>query len=465
MKDEVDKLKTAIVATGSELTSGLVQDSNSKFLAESLTELAFDIKNIYICNDRKEDIKDTVLTAVKRADLIFITGGLGPTEDDITKEAFAEALNLKLNYSKEIENQLKNIFCNHESNMTDNNLSQAYIPEGGEVIDNKKGTAPALKVKNNNKLFYLLPGVPSELKYLFNKKIVNDLKNLNHNSSLIKEFNFIGIGESTLASQIDKLELDSNLKISYQAGKAEVKLRLKINSNRLKRDRKEEIINEAARKIHKYFEEYLYGEGQQNILDKLHLLLKNKKLTISTAESFTGGLIAQRLTQKPGSSEYFWGSIVAYNKKIKQKLLNIEERFLDDYGIVSKECAAKMAENVGVNTVAISEQIKHYTEAARLFIKGGDFERAEKAMKKAIAESNSQQKEKIYSDVKELYIQQGEIYEKKKKIKDAVKVYEKILEMNLSAEERDIYKNKLLNLYEKLGDVKKYFIMKGKNRE
>lgn len=340
-------MKTAIIATGSELTSGLVQDSNSKFLAESLTEMAFDIKNIYICNDKKEDIKDTVLTAVKRADLIFITGGLGPTEDDITKEAFAESLNLELNYSKEIENNLKNIFCNHESNMTDNNLSQAYIPEGGEVIDNKKGTAPALKVKYNEKLFYLLPGVPSELKYLFDKKIVNDLKKLNHNSSLIKEFNFIGIGESTLATQINELNLNSSLKISYQAGKAEVKLRLKLDSDQLSRDQKENIINKAAKKIRKKFQEYLYGEGQQNILDKLHSLLKDKKLTISTAESFTGGLVAKRLTQKPGSSNYFQGAIVAYNKKVKEKLLNIESKLLDTYGVVSKECALKMVENAG----------------------------------------------------------------------------------------------------------------------
>ncbi|RAK11177.1 competence/damage-inducible protein cinA [Halanaerobium saccharolyticum] len=339
-------MKTAIIATGSELISGLVQDSNSKFLAENLANLGFEPENIFICGDEKENIKKTIFTASRSADLIFITGGLGPTKDDQTKEAFAEVLDLNLIYSKKIEKKLKNIFCNHSSEMTSNNLSQAYIPAGAEIINNDKGTAPALKVEKENKTFYLLPGVPSELKYLFKNKILKELKKKSKNKLFIKEFNFIGIGESTLASEVDNLKLDPALKISYQAGRAEVKLRLKIDQNsQLAAAEKHKIIKTAAEKIKRQFSDFIYGEDQEDILDKVHNLLISKKLSIATAESFTGGLIAERLTSRAGSSQYFLGSIVAYNEKIKKEILEIESELLERYGVVSRECAKAMVEN------------------------------------------------------------------------------------------------------------------------
>jgi len=339
-------LKTAIVATGSELITGLVQDSNSSFLAENLSEFGFEPENILICGDQKESIKKTIDYAAQSADLIFITGGLGPTEDDLTKEAFAEVLNLNLIYSKAIEDNLKDIFCNHGSGMSSNNLSQAYIPEGAEIITNEKGTAPALKIEKENKIFYLLPGVPSELKYLFKNKILDDLKKKDKNRSLIREFNFIGIGESTLASELSKLDLNSNLKISYQAGKAEVKMRLKLDQNcSLNREEKNKVLDQSSAVIRSEFVDYLYGEDRQSIVDKVHELLIEKNIKIATAESFTGGLIAEILTEKAGSSKYFLGSVVAYNKKIKSKLLDIEAELLDRYGTVSRECVQTMAEN------------------------------------------------------------------------------------------------------------------------
>ena len=339
-------MKTAIVATGSELISGLVQDSNSKFLAENLSNLGFQPENIFICGDEKENIKKTIFYASQNADLIFITGGLGPTKDDLTKEAFAEAVDLKLIYSAEIEKKLENIFCNHNSNMSSNNLSQAYLPEGAEIIDNEKGTAPALKVKKAEKCYYLLPGVPAELKYLFNNKILSELSQISENSLLIKEFNFIGIGESTLASNIEELKLNPNLKISYQAGKAEVKLRLKIDENcQLEAEKKKNIIKQAAAEIRSDFADFIYGEDQQSITDKVHELLISKKLTIATAESFTGGLIAERLSSLAGSSQYFLGSIVAYNEAVKKKLLKVDPQIIADSGTVSSKCVKAMAEN------------------------------------------------------------------------------------------------------------------------
>ncbi|MFW5687076.1 MAG: competence/damage-inducible protein A [Halanaerobium sp.] len=339
-------MKSAVVATGSELINGLVQDSNSKFLAEKISSLGIEVENILICGDQKENIKNTIAMASQKADLIFITGGLGPTEDDLTKKAFAELMNLRLIYSKEIENKLKNIFCNYNSEMSSNNLSQAYIPEGAEVIDNQKGTAPALKIKIDNKIFYLLPGVPKELKCIFKNKILDDLKKTGKDQILIKEFNFIGIGESTLASKVSDLNLSSEIKVSYQAGKAEVKLRLKIDQkSKFDLREKKVILKKAVNIIRSEFSDFIYGEDQQSILQKVHDLLISKKLSIAAAESFTGGLIAERLTEKAGSSQYFLGSIVAYNEKFKRKILHIAPKILDKYGVVSKECVQAMVKN------------------------------------------------------------------------------------------------------------------------
>ena len=339
-------MNSAIVATGSELISGLVQESNSKFLAENLSSFGIKVNNIYICGDDKENIKKTIKTAAKNADLIFITGGLGPTKDDQSKEAFAEAFDLKLKYVKEIEDKLKNFFCRHNSKMTSNNLSQAYIPQGAEIINNEKGTAPALKVKLQAKIFYLLPGVPAELKYVFKNKISADLEELNDQKIIVKEFNFIGIGESTLAYQIEALDLADEIEVSYQAGKAEVKLRLKIKgdlgNNKFK---KKNIIENAVRNIEDQLGDYIYSKDNKDILDLLYSALIENKLTISTAESFTGGLLAERLTEKAGSSNYFRGSIIAYNPEMKKKLLNVDLNIINNFGVVSKECVLAMAKN------------------------------------------------------------------------------------------------------------------------
>lgn len=337
-------MKTAIVATGSELIRGFVKDINSSFLARNLTELGFENENIFICGDKKENIKNTILRAAKIADLIFITGGLGPTKDDQTKNAFVEALDLELNYSQKIEKNLNKIF--KHSKLNRNNLSQAYVPKGAKVIQNEFGTAPALKLSNKANVFYLLPGVPSELKYLFRNKIKPELKKLTENNFLVEELNLIGIGESNLAAKIENLALNPELEISYQAGKAEVKIRIKVNSESEKSfKQKNKIVNEAKNKLKKEFSSFIYGEDSESLEAKIKKRLITKKLKIATAESFTGGLIAKRLTKLPGSSKYFYGSIIAYNKEIKEKLLKIKQDLLKEYGVVSRECVEAMAMN------------------------------------------------------------------------------------------------------------------------
>ncbi|SFL12984.1 competence/damage-inducible protein A [Halanaerobium salsuginis] len=341
-------MRAAVIATGAELVAGLVKESNSNFIARELSEVGIELVNIFICGDQKESIKQNINYARQAADLIFISGGLGPTKDDITKVAFAEELGIEMTYSAEIEKSLVKFFKKTQSEISENNFSQAYLPAGAEILENRHGTAPALKFTAQGKQFYLLPGVPIELKSIFNKQIKADLVSLTENKFLSQEFNFIGIGESTLAAEIEKLKLDQRLIISYQAGRGEVKLRIKFNSknNYAAEQIGQQLIKNATEIIKDKFSTYLYSFDDQDIVDIVAKTLQEQGLTIAAAESFTGGTLAERLTAKAGSSGFFKGSVVAYTKELKNKLLKINNKLLDKYGTVSKQCAEKMAANV-----------------------------------------------------------------------------------------------------------------------
>ncbi|MCC3143884.1 CinA family nicotinamide mononucleotide deamidase-related protein [Halanaerobium sp. Z-7514] len=339
-------MNTAIIATGSELLAGLVKDSNSKFIAENLRELGFTVTGIYLANDSKEDIIRTIKCASQKAELIFITGGLGPTEDDLSRNALAEALNKNLIYSEEIALRLKNFFAARDYEMTDNNFRQAYLPEGAEVIENNFGTAPALKLESNNKLFYLLPGVPREMTAIFKNKIIQELEALSEKKIIYREYNFIGIGESTLEDKFNQIKIDPKIEKSYQAVKGEVKLRLKVTiADTQQKKEAEKILAQAERKIESELEAYLYSKNDKDILEIFIEKITKSKLTIASAESFTGGLFAKRLSDKAGSSKFYKGSIIAYSKATKIKLLNINPDTIEKHGMISRECANEMAKN------------------------------------------------------------------------------------------------------------------------
>ncbi|RCW51516.1 MULTISPECIES: competence/damage-inducible protein A [unclassified Halanaerobium] len=350
-------MDVSIIVTGSEILYGKVQDTNSKFLAQKLTDIGLNIKNIIVCSDEKSDIKEKLNFAAKNTDLIFITGGLGPTKDDLTRDALAEAADLKLKFSDRLAERLHSFFENSSSKMTKNNLKQAYLPENAEAVLNDNGTAPGIKLNHNNKTFYLMPGVPSEMRSMFLEQIYPDLKKINNNSIFFKEYNFIGIGESTLADKIEKLTIPENAVLSYQAGRGEVKLRLKVEN-----DDAESTIEFFDNLISTKFTDYFYGTGDMSLLEIFCDRLKKSGLTIATAESFTGGLLGKRLTELEGSSAYFKGGIIAYSSKAKKNILKINPNILEKYGAVSHETALAMAGNIadifaadiGVSTTGVA---------------------------------------------------------------------------------------------------------------
>ncbi len=335
-------MDVSIIVTGSEILYGKVQDTNSNFLAQKLTDIGLNIKNIIVCSDEKSDIKEKLKFAAETTDLIFVTGGLGPTEDDLTKNAMAEAAGIKLEFSDILAERLHSFFENSSSKMTENNLRQAYLPKNAEAVLNNNGTAPGIKLNHNNKTFYLMPGVPSEMRSMFLEQIYPELKNTNNNSIFFKEYNFIGIGESTLADKIEKLNIPENAVLSYQAGRGEVKLRLKVKND----DNAESTIDFFDNLISTKFTDYFYGTGDMSLLEIFCDRLKKSDLTISTAESFTGGLLGKRLTELEGSSAYFKGGIIAYSSEAKKNVLKINANILEKYGAVSHETALAMANNI-----------------------------------------------------------------------------------------------------------------------
>ncbi len=338
-------MQAEIISIGTEILLGDIVDTNSKYIAKNLKELGYDIHYIISVGDNKERLKKVIKTAINRSDLIVTTGGLGPTEDDLTREAISEASNRHLYKDERLLASIKDYFAKKGYNMTKNNYSQASLPKGAKIIKNDWGTAPGFLISDNNYKIISLPGVPTEMKKMFSNYVLNELTNDNEDIIMSRTLNFFGIGESTLETKIkDILSEQSNPTLALLAGKGEVKLR--ITAKGKNRDDLKNIIFEKEKIIKNRVGKYIYGIDKSNLAQKVYELLKNKNSTISLAESCTGGLISHRITQNPGSSTIFKGGYVVYSNNSKIKLLNIKKRDIKKYGAVSKVVAKKMAINI-----------------------------------------------------------------------------------------------------------------------
>ncbi len=337
-------MNTEIISTGSELLYGKVLDTNAKFLADNLTKLGYNVTGIHICGDTKETIGKNIRQSMKEAQLLIITGGLGPTDDDLTRDALSDSLNLKLEIDNNLKEQLEKMYFSREIHMANNNLKQVMLPEGAEAIPNDIGTAPGIKIVKDDIMIIALPGVPVEMKKMFSNKIMPILKNRNPYNFNFEELNFLGIGESNLAEKIAKLSLPDEVMVSYQAGKGQVKLRLKEESNQPKS--RQSKLTEAVNMIIDNFEKYYFSKGEEELNKVVAMHLQKSKKTIAVAESCTGGLLSNRLTDIPGSSAYFTGGVTTYTNESKQQLLQVSKDIIEKHGAVSPETATAMADGV-----------------------------------------------------------------------------------------------------------------------
>ncbi len=340
-------MKAEIITIGDELLIGQVIDTNSAWLGQSLSAIGITLYQRSACGDTKEQILDCLHDATKRSDIIILTGGLGPTKDDITKQTLCEFFNTSLIQNDKVLEWVNNIFRLRKTPMLDINLQQAMVPENCEVLWNRSGTAPGMWFDVNNKIYISLPGVPFEMKTIFAEEAVPLLKQKFELPFIYhRTFQTCSIGESFLAEKIKHIEaaLPSHIKLAYLPSVGAVRLRLSAYGT--DKNLLEQEVATIANQFYETIGEYIFGEGDDSLPQVIGILLNSKEKTIATAESCTGGYIAHQITSIAGSSKYFTGSIVSYDNKIKQQELNVSNEILQQHGAVSEPCVIQMAQAI-----------------------------------------------------------------------------------------------------------------------
>lgn len=340
-------MKAEIITIGDELLIGQVIDTNSAWIAEQLNLYGVEIYQITSVHDEQKQILEALLKAEQSADIIILTGGLGPTKDDITKNVLCKYFNTKLVFHKPAFEQIKERFKNRNISINKLNKDQALVPESCTVLLNKAGTAPGMWFKKGSKIYISIPGVPFEMKYLMEHEILPRIKDLGAGRAIYhKTINTHGLPESILAKTIEDWEtaLPVNIKLAYLPNPMAVRLRLSVtgaNLNILKQQVEEEI-----EKLKKFIPENIYGFDNETLAEVTGRLLVSNSASLALAESCTGGFISHLITSVPGSSSYFKGSIIAYSNEVKQKILGVDPVSIEKFGAVSEQVACEMAHGV-----------------------------------------------------------------------------------------------------------------------
>ncbi|HRG38393.1 MAG TPA: competence/damage-inducible protein A [Bacteroidia bacterium] len=353
MTTQVKQVQVEIITIGDEILIGQIVDTNSAFMAQLLNLNGVSVKQISSVSDDREHIIKALDEAKERADIILITGGLGPTKDDITKKTLCEYFNTTMRFDETAYQDVVAIFASYNKEVTPINRKQAEVPAICEVLRNHHGTAPGMWFDVNNKVFVSMPGVPFEMKALMTNEVVPKLKSrfkfpeIYHKTVLTQ-----GIGESSLSELISDWEdqlASVNIKLAYLPSPGLVRLRLSTfgsDSKQLKEE-VEKQINSLQTIAGKYIYGYeTYGEEKKTMEQLVAELLLSSKKTVSTAESCTGGYISHLLTSIPGSSAYYIGSIVSYAYEIKENELEISKEVLMKNGAVSQIVVEQMAQTI-----------------------------------------------------------------------------------------------------------------------
>lgn len=338
-------MKAEIITIGDEILIGQIVDINSAWIARHFNSAGIEISRITSVHDEAGQIKEALENSEKNADLVLITGGLGPTKDDITKNVLCEYFDTRLVFHEATYQQIKERFQIRNIDMNKLNRDQALVPEACTVLPNKTGTAPGMWFERNGTIFVSVPGVPFEMKYLTENEIIPRLQNNGKLKAIYhKTVQTQGLPESMLAERIEKWEnsLPENIKLAYLPNPVSVRLRLSATGTNLD-ELKEQVQNEIE-KLNKIIPEHIFGYDDETLAEVVGRALQEKGLTLALAESCTGGYISHLITSVPGCSEWFKGGVVAYSNEIKQSLLGVSEESLLKYGAVSEQVVREMAE-------------------------------------------------------------------------------------------------------------------------
>lgn len=336
-------MKVEIITIGDEILIGQIIDTNSAWMAAELTKSGFEVTSIQSVGDSAQTIIDAIELAFSRADVLLLTGGIGPTNDDITKSTLCRYFNTKLIFSDEVLENIEKIFSHRSIALNDLTRNQALVPEECTIIQNKAGTAPILWFERGGKVLVSMPGVPFEMKTAMAGDIIPRLQSQFSLEDYLRQSALIaGITESGLAIRLAgfEKELPNGISLAYLPSFGMIKLRL------FTRNTDDPVLfQQQAEKLKALISDLLVSETEKSLEELLGEKLQAGKLTVSTAESCTGGLIAHKITSVAGASAYFRGSIVAYNNEVKKNILNVNKSDLDTFSAVSEEVVVQMAGN------------------------------------------------------------------------------------------------------------------------
>lgn len=333
-----------LISVGTEILLGNIVNTNAAYLSEQCALLGLSLYYQTSVGDNEERLKETLKLALGRSDVVILSGGLGPTEDDLTKEVAAKTMGKRLVEDSHTRERIEHYFKQRNlGNITENNWKQALIPEGAMVVDNDNGTAPGLILEDGDKRMILLPGPPNELVPMFEKDIYPYLDKLEPETICSKMVKLCGRGESSVETEIkDLIDGQTNPTVAPYAKDGEVHLRVTAKAG--SKEEAKKLIKPVVRELKNRFGSDVFTTNEKEMLEDVAVgLLKKKGLKIATAESCSGGLLAAKLVNVPGASEVFSQGMVTYSNKAKRRLLGVKKSTLKQYGAVSKQTAKEMA--------------------------------------------------------------------------------------------------------------------------
>lgn len=340
-------MNVEIISIGNEILGGNIVDTNANYIIKKLKGINLNVQHVSAVADEESEIVAQLKEACQRSQIIITTGGLGPTEDDITFQSVAKTFQLNLVKYPEAERHMIERISKIGVSVSPSNLKQSFLPEGSICIINPYGTAPAMILEKEGKVIVSLPGVPLEMKNLLSEQIIPFLEknfpNLEHIQSRIIRTS--GLGESNLNDMIkDFIISNQKLNIGIYASPEDIKIQL--NALAKTAEETKNILDEATRQLKVILGDYIFGYDNESLEEVTGNLLRRKKLSLAVAESCTGGMLGETLTTIPGSSDYFKGGIISYDGEIKEKLLGVPHTLLTRFGEVSEPVAKAMAEGV-----------------------------------------------------------------------------------------------------------------------
>lgn len=369
-----------LVAIGTELLLGQIPNTNAQRISQSLADLGISVYFHTVVGDNRERILDTLQRALERSDVVIVTGGLGPTPDDITREAVAELLGVELRRDERLLQGLRDFFAGRGREMPEDNVRQADIPEGAAIIE-PVGTAPGFWTETRGALLFVLPGVPWEMDEMMSKAVLPELSKRAGGGTIYSHHVLVmGLGESATHDRIrDIVDAQTNPTIAYLAAWGQVRVRVTARAG--SEEEAKRMIEPVEREIRARLGRHAARGNHETIASALGALLRERDAKLAAAESLTGGLIGEIVTETPGSSDYFLGSLVTYSTETKHAVAGVDATILEEKGAVSAETAGALAEaavrafhaDLGVSATGVAGPVEQEGKPVGLIYVGASF--------------------------------------------------------------------------------------------